>query len=442
MTSSRLRRIFTLALPITAGMLSQNIVNLVDIAFVKSLGDAALAAAGLGGFAAFTVMAFVIGLSTAVQTMVSRRFGETDSEAEALPPLRSGLLLALASGSVLTFVAYHLVPIVYPWLNQDPLVQEVGAEYLQLRLLATPFVGVNFAFRGFWNGIGRAKTYMLTLVIINVLNALFNYLLIFGAFGFPKLGLAGAGWGSTLAIFGGMLVYFAIALHRYGMAFLTKAWPRQAIYRGLLRLTLPAGLQQLFFAGGFLYFHIVVGWIGTEPLAACNILINILLFAILPAMGFGMAASTLVGQALGRGDAQDAQMWGWQVAALCSVCVLLLVSVPMVFFAETLLKPFAPSAQTLQLAVKPLLLTGLYMPLDVFGFVIMYALLGAGDVKRVLFISTGLQWGLFLVLATIGVSLFDVGLMHVWLLQASYRLTQTLLFAHMWHRGRWKLIQV
>ena len=442
MSNSRLRRIMAIALPITGGVLSQNIVNLVDIAFVKSLGDAALAASGLGGFAAFTAMALVIGLSTAVQAVVARRYGESRSEQGALSPLRAGLLLAVVSGVPLALLLYLAVPFVYPLFNQDPAVLELGPEYLQLRLLALPFVGINFAFRGYWNGIGRSQIYMLTLIFMNVVNAVLNYLLIFGAFGFPQLGLAGAGWGTTIAIASGSFVYVLMAWKRFDISFFRVALPSRAEFRSLLQLSVPAGLQQLLFASGFLFFHVIVGWIGTSELAACNILINLVLLAILPGMGFGMAASTLVGQALGRGQSSDAMRWGWQVASLGSLLVAVLVSLPMIALPELLLTPFAPGPEVLALAHWPLIVTGLSLPFDIFGFVLMYALLGAGDVKHVFFISTGLQWGLFLAVAVVAVSLFDVGLLGVWLLQSFYRLVQALVFAYSWQRGRWQDILV
>ena len=113
----RLRRILTLALPIIGGMVSQNVLNLVDTAMVGTLGDAALAAVGLGGFATFAFMAPILGLSTGVQVMAARRKGEGRFNETALP-LNAGLLLVLVGAPVLTLILYQLIPAIYPMIRR------------------------------------------------------------------------------------------------------------------------------------------------------------------------------------------------------------------------------------------------------------------------------------------------------------------------------------
>ena len=109
----RLRRILTLALPIIGGMISQNVLNLVDTAMVGTLGDAALAAVGLGGFVNFMFMALILGVSTGVQVMSARRKGQGLMDQTAVP-LNAGLAMVLVTAPILTVILYSALPDLYP----------------------------------------------------------------------------------------------------------------------------------------------------------------------------------------------------------------------------------------------------------------------------------------------------------------------------------------
>ncbi len=192
LSKQRLNRVLGLSVPIIGAMISQNVLNLVDTAMVGTLGNAALAAVGLGGFALFMFQALILGISTGVQATSSRRKGEGQHDKTAVP-LNAALLIVLIAGPVLSAFWYYLTPYVYPHLNSDPDVIRQGVPYLQIRILAIMFVGMNYSFRGYWNAVDHARLYMGTLVIMHSLNILLNYILIFGHFGTPAMGAKGAG---------------------------------------------------------------------------------------------------------------------------------------------------------------------------------------------------------------------------------------------------------
>ena len=169
--NARRRRILSLALPIIGGMVSQNILNLVDTAMVGHLGDNALAAIGIAGFAAFMATALITGLSTGVQAMASRRLGEGKGDQMAVP-LNGGLLLGLAMAIPLTGLLYTYTPQLFPFLMSDPEVVDIGVPYLQIRMLAIGAVGMNFVFRGYWNGVNMSRVYMRTLIVMHAVNIL------------------------------------------------------------------------------------------------------------------------------------------------------------------------------------------------------------------------------------------------------------------------------
>ncbi|MGD8825318.1 MAG: MATE family efflux transporter [Myxococcales bacterium] len=436
----RRHRIFGLALPIIGGMLSQNVLNLVDTAMVGTLGDAALAGVGLGGFANFLLSAFILGLSAGVQAMAARRVGERRG-AETAIPLNGGLLMAVVIAVPWSAVLIALAPKYFPLLTGDTAVIEQGVPYLRARLFAMFAMGMNFSFRGYWNAVDKSVLYMRTLIFMHVLNIVLNWVLIFGNLGAPALGATGAGVASAIATVFGTASYFMLGRRYAREAGFLHGLPTRETIRTIIRIAGPAGLQQFFFAGGMTVFLALVARMGTPELAATKVIIDLILVGILPGIGFGLAAASLAGQALGRGDPADALQWGWDVT---KIAVLLVgsISIPAVIFPRLLLSVFIHDQATLDLAETPLRVVAASLFIDSVGVVLMNALMGVGDTKRVMIISTSYQWLLFLPIVYVLGPMLGLGLVLVFLAQVAYRALQSLTFGLMWKRGRWQSIEV
>ncbi len=437
---ARTRAIFTLALPIILGMMSQNVLNLVDSWMVARLGTVAQAAVTQGNFANFMAQAFVMGLSAGVQAMASRRKGEGRLNEMALP-LNGGLLMALALSLPITVTTHFLAPWFFPYLNSDPEVVAAGIPYLQLRLWATAAVGMNFAFRGYWNGIGRSSGYLQSLVVMHISNIILSWSLIFGHLGLPAMGLNGAGLGTTIATYIGTLWYMGLSFREARQAGFLREAPGMDSMRVLLRTSLPAGMQQFLFSAGFNVLFWIVARVGTREVAAGGVILNLTLVALLPGLGLGLASASLVGQALGRGDSQDAERWGWDVVKVAVLCMGVL-GLPMALFPDLVLGEFLKDPDVLALARTPLRLVGLAISFDAVGMVLLNALMGAGDTKRVMYVSTGLQWGLFLPVAFWVGPVMGGGLLAIWSAQVAYRSLTAVVFGYLWLQGRWKAIRV
>lgn len=440
MTQRRSREVLHLALPIIGGMTSQNLLNLADAWMLGGLGPTVLAATGLANFVNFIAFAFIMGFSTAVQAIAARRAGEGHTE-ELAVPLNGGLLLSLVIGVPLSALLIWFAPEILGALSKDPEVVRAGTPYLQWRLVAVAAVGMNFAFRGYWSAIKLTRLYMLTLIEMHALNVLFSYSLIYGHFGLPALGAAGAGIGTTLATVIGTGIYFFFAA-RYAKphGFLVKR-PTPEQFRSLLRLSIPSSIQQLLFSGGFLALFWIIGQIGTQELAVANVLITFTLTAVLPAMGFGIAAATLCAQALGRKDAVDAHRWAWDTYRV-ALWVFAAMALPMLLFPGPLLAFFVRDPALVEIGRLPLQLMGLTIALDGLGLIMMQALLGAGAARLVMKVAIGLQWLLFLPLAYLLGPVLGYGLLALWLAMGGYRLLQALIFTAAWQRRDWVSIRV
>lgn len=440
MDLDRRNRIFGLALPIVGGMVSQNLLNIVDTAMVGFLGDAALAAVGLGGFVVFMCQALILGVSTGVQSSAARRKGEGRPE-RAAAILNAALILVVVAAPMFSVVLIQLAETVYPFLNSDPAVIERGVPYVEWRLGAIVFVGMNFAFRGYWNAMDLSRIYMKTLIFMHATNIILNYALIFGNFGAPELGVTGAGMASAISMAVGTMIYFYLGLKHIHKDGFLRCMATRAETVSLIRISVPSGLQQLFFATGLVAMFWIIGRIGTPELAAANVLITVLLFAILPGLGLGLAAATLVGQALGRGQPDDAYRWAWDVAKV-TVVLLTILGLPMWIAPDLVSSIFIHDPSTRELARWPLRIMGLTMPIEAIGFAFMHGMLGAGDARRVMMVSAGIQWILFLPLAFLIGPVLGYGLLGVWVWQGVTRSLQAWLFLTMWRGRKWQQIEV
>lgn len=439
--AARNRQIAAIALPIMGSMASQNVLNLVDTWMVGRLGDAALAAVSSASFVNFACIALIMGLSASVQAVAARRVGEGKPEMSARP-LHEGLLLAFLLGFPAMFALMALAQPIYALINPDPVVGAQAVPYLQARLAAMVAVGMNYAFRGFWNGIGRSQIYMHTLIIMHTINVVLSWCLIFGKWGFPELGSLGAGVGTAISTWIGTAIYGFLAWrHARPHGFLSTA-PTTATMASLVRLSVPTSAQQFLFALGYNVLFAIIATMGQTEVAAAGVLLNVALVAVLPGLALGMTASTLVSQALGRNEPDDAARWGWDVVRV-GLVVLTILGLPMALTPDWLLQPFLPGRpETIALASPALQLIGAFMAFDAIGMVLMNSLLGAGAARYAATWSIGFQWLFFLPLAYVAGPVLGGSLFAIWGVHAVHRALQAVVFARAWSQGWWKSIRI
>jgi putative MATE family efflux protein len=432
--------VWRIALPIMGGMMSQNVLNLVDIGMVGRLGDSALAATGIGSFTNYLAISFIIGLSAGVQALAARRLGE-GRDTETAIPLNGGLMLALLIGLPLCIILILATPYAYTFLTSDAEVRELGTPYLQIRIASMIAVGMNFSFRGYWSAIHLTSLYLRTLLIMHAINIFLNWVLIFGNLGAPELGVFGAGLATTISLYIGTGLYFFFAWrHARDKGFLQAIPSRNTLWQQF-RLSLPSSLQQLFFSAGLVTLVWIVGRIGTAEVAAVNILMTFHITAMLPAFGVALAATTLVGNALGRGDVDEAAAWGWNCAALTFVYGLAM-SALLIPLADPILGVFLTNPETQELAYLPMVLWALVICFDTAGMVLMNALIGAGDTRRSMWISLLWQWVFFLPIAYLAGPVFGYGLIGVWIVNVVYRSGQAINCGQQWATRKWAGIRI
>jgi len=415
-------------------------MSLIDLAMVRPLGSQATAAVGLSAFSHTLVLAFVIGIGSAVQGLVARRRGEGSTEPLCLS-LNGGLLTALIVGTPLTILGYLFAPSFLSLISSDPEVTRIAVPFLRTLYLAIIATGMNLAFKGYWTGMEKPNVYMAIVLFMSFLNFCGDYVLIFGRFGAPALGATGAAISTATSVWVGLIINFALAWLRFRKDGFLKIMPSKPLLVRIFKLGLPATMQEFFFSAGYIVFFALVGQIGTAELAVLNVLVRISLVLSILAMAVGSASATLVSKTVGEGDPAGAAQWGWDSGKL-GLIVITLVGLPLVLFPRFFLSIFLSNPDTISVAVIPWQLQTGTAGLAGLIYVFAYTLVSVGDGNRVALISFSTQWLFFLPAVWFVGPYLRYGLLQISLVDLAYGAISSILMTAIWAQGRWKKIKI
>lgn len=440
LTRERVSTIYKLAYPTLIALSSALLMSLVDLMMVRPLGIRATAAVGVSVFASTLILAFLAGIDPAVQGLVARRRGQGSTEARCLP-LNAGLLAALIMGVPLMIICEILTPYFFSLLSSDPELIRIGVPVLRTYYAALLAYGMNAAFRGYWAGMEKPRVHMWIALILNSLNLLGNYVFIYGKFGAPALGAAGAALSTTLAWHVGLVLNFVMSYKRYWKDGFLRVLPSRALLKRIFQLAMPATMQEFFFSLGYLVFFWILGQVGTKELAAANVLVRITMVLVLLAMSLAVASATLVSRTLGEGDPEGADQWAWDAAKL-GVIVITALGLPLLLFPEQCLSLFLSDPRAIEMAIIPLRMIAATTGGGTLIYVFAYTLVTVGDGNRVILISFSTQWLLFLPAVWFVGAYLHYGLLQIWLVQMVYGVTASTLIVERWKQGLWKQVKI
>lgn len=284
-----------LAGPVMLGSLTQSIIYLTDSLFVGPLGEAALAAVGLGGLLFYLLTTVGAGLGTALQILMARRLAQQRPGA-AQRLFVAAVYLALGLGVAMAAGLYALAASLSTWLLPSAAVAAELTRYLHVAALALPPALGWLVLVGRYMGLGTTRLIPLSTVAIALANVLGNYAWVTGRWGAPALGIGGAAWAAVLSESVGMLVLLGglwwERQHPWSMRPRSWRWPRRA-GRRLARFAGPLVLRQMVEVSGWLLFFVLVAQLGSRALAASNIARSLYTVASLPALALATALQTL-----------------------------------------------------------------------------------------------------------------------------------------------------
>ena len=391
-----------LAAPVIMGMLGHTIVGLVDNLMVGQLGAAELAAVSLGNSFFFVAMSIGIGFSTAITPLVA----EADSEhnfAKGKSAFKHGFVLC----SILAIVLFALIllakPLMY-MMNQPQEVVVLALPYLDIIAISLVPLIIFQALKQFSDGMSLTKFPMYATIIANVINVFFNYVLIFGVWGFPKMGVVGAGIGTLIARFVMIMLmwYFLNRLEK------TKAYVKDlklfvleySMLKKINSLGLPSALQMFFEVGLFTAAIWLSGTLGKNPQAANQIALNLSSMTFMIATGLSVTAMIRVGNQKGlkrpvelRRIATSIFIMGLALAILFALIFLIFNNVLPTFYLDLNdLTHFADNQNVVEIASSLLIIAALFQISDSTQVVFLGALRGLQDVKIPTLITFFAYW--------------------------------------------------
>lgn len=377
-----IRQSFLLAFPVMLSQLGHVMMGVADNVMVGHIGATHLAAAGLANVAFNVLMLFGIGVSYAITPLVAEADGEKNVF-KAGEVLRHGLVVNLTNAIFLCGIVYFGKNLLYV-IDQPPEVVKLAIPYLEIITFSLIPILIFQSFRQFSEGLSNTITPMVIVLGTNVLNIALNYVLINGHLGFPALELNGAGWATLISrvamacsIAG--IIYLAPIFRKYRSAFSFGKYSR-TIFSKLLHIGLPAGAQFIFEVAAFDLSLVMMGWLGTQALAAHQIAINLATISYMTTSGLAAAATIRVSNELGR---KDPVMMRRAAFVLVGMSLAVMSAWAILFIGGNQLLPhlYVNDPAVVAIASQLIIIAGLFQLSDGTQVVCIGALRGMHDVK-------------------------------------------------------------
>ncbi len=489
-----------LAAPVVLAMLFQTSVNLADTMMIGWMPDESVSVAGVAAIGItlplfWAVGGFLSAIAVGTQALAARRFGEK-KHTRSGEVLFNSLMVSFTAGTLFSIVGALLIPYIFPFFNSDPEVVRLGVPYAQFRFIGVLSMVASFSYKSFFDGIGKTYIHMVASVVMNLTNIFLDAVLIFGLWGFPKLGVLGAGIGTMVASYIGFFIMIAWSFlpeYRNKFKYYRKSNLNLGVTKEIVRLSLPGGLATVFVASGFLLFLKIVGiidqteWLATFPreaaaalgaqaglgLQAANgahlmgmiqeilpridhftestrmpvysagtkVIFDLMSITFVSAMAIGTATATLVSQNLGKGNPRMAERYTWE-AVKVGAYFFGFLGLCEVIAPQLFLHLFTNKQAVIEAATASLRIIGLVNFMIVAGLVFMQALFGAGNAKFVMYTEMSLHFLCLVPLAYIFGVVLDMKLEGVWLAGAIYIISLASVLGWKFWQGKWKYIKI
>lgn len=407
--------ILSLAIPNIFSFATATVTGAINLILVGGLGGAVIAVVGVTNIIMYNAWAMFSGLGHSINYLVAQSYGAGDHR-KAVE--RTHITLYVVSALFLVIILAGLLgswPLLYLVTGSSELAG-LGAGYAKYRFAALAVGLFSFVIHGFLRGIGDTRTPAILTVLGSGVMVFFTYALTYGKFGFPELGLSGAGLaflsGEIVGALGSLLVFFVV-LHKRMQTRKPAAFDRQEA--GLiLAESGKLGIQEFSLSLSMFLFTVFVGRLGTVALAANEVALNIMSLGFMPAFAFGATATILVGQEVGRGEPLKGRRFGTETAVYGSI-FLLIIGIIEFIFALPIAKIYTNEPEIYTLVARLITFSAFLQLFD--GFLNFYAggLRGIGDTGFLMKASIACGFGLFVPLAALFIFVLEWGSLGAWM---------------------------
>lgn len=411
-----LKSMLAIAIPIALQNLITSSLNMVDTLMISSLGQASIAAVGLANQLFFFYILISFGINSGSSVFISQYWGKED-----IPSIKKVLGLAVSIstlvGIVFTIIAFFFPEFIMSIFIKEPEVIKLGSDYLRIVSLSYIITAIGFAYSVALRSTGKPHIPMIVSGISFVTNTVFNYLLIFGKFGFPALGVKGAAWGTVIArvVEIGFILYAVYSTKGPLAASLKEMldWNKEFVNK-YIKTTYPVILNEAFWSLGQIMYSIAYARIGEEATAAVQIATTIQNVFFVIVRGLANACTVMVGNKIGGGDEKEAYKYAVNFLTISTITGLVL-GLCVSLTPDLTLKLFKGIDPGLYDLSKKLLITmGIFFVIRMFNSTAIVGVLrGGGDTTFSAYLDIAGAWLIGVPLAFIGALVFKLPVYYV-----------------------------
>jgi len=420
------------------------LTSMIDLMMVGTLGPWAITAVGLTLQPKFLMMATFMAMNVGATALVARYKGQGS---------RKKANIILNQAMLLTFILSILASMV-GFVFAEPLIQFMGASdapslaggvtYLKIQMIGFLPMALTTTITATLRGVGDSKTAMKYNLIGNLINVILNYILIYGHFGFPKMGVAGASLATIIGQGVAFLLAVKVILKKDGYLYLCLKdgfKPKMNYLKSIFNIGIPAMIEQLVMRTGMIIYSITVASLGTLAFATHQIAMNIMAMSFMSGQAFSVSATSLVGQSLGKKRPDMAQAYSSRTRRVGMLISMLLGGL-FILFGKQIMGLYTDDLIVIIEGSKILIIAGLVQPFQSSQFILAGALRGAGDTKTTAIITFITILIIRPGLAILAINFLDLGLIGAWLALAADQFMRTVLIVLRFRSGKWKNIKI
>lgn len=378
------KHIIKISYPIFLSLLAQNIIQVIDTAFLGRVGEIELGASALAGIFYIAIYTLGFGYSMGSQILIGRRNGEKKFT-EISDIVVQGIVVLIPAAILLIPLMQYVSTSWLPLLFESDEISIAVNKYLDVRLYGLIFAFVNSMFRSFYIGIAGTKILSYNAIVMALTNVLFDYLLIFGKFGFPEMGIAGAALASVISEFVSTLFFFIftlkkVNLEKYGFK---KIRIHMTVVKQVLSISVFMMAQYMLSILVWMLFFVFIENLGERPLAISNIVRSFYTILILPAQALSSSTNTMVSNTIGAKKQSEVLGLLGRVSKI-SLIVTLTIMVLISIFPKLLIQIYTNDPILIKETIPPMYVLITLLPIFSIGSIMFNAVSGTGNTRTAL----------------------------------------------------------
>ncbi|MDI3533748.1 MAG: hypothetical protein PWQ82_113 [Thermosediminibacterales bacterium] len=434
---------FTLAWPAILEMMLHTMIWVVDTAMVGRLGAVALSAVGLGSEILFSVVFIFAAVGVGATAIIARNVGAQNYQ-RATFVAEQALVLSLSLGVVLAAFGLFLIDDIFKAINIEPAVADLALDYLGIILWALIFMLPMFVSVAIMRGTGNNKTPLVIAGITNFLNLIGDYVLIFGKFGAPAMGVKGAALAAAIGnITGSLIALYFIFSHREIIKIKPKNLLRfdLSIFKQIIKLSFPAGLEEGINNTSRILFVIMVANMGPVFFAAHQVAVAVESLSFMPGHGFAIAATIIVGQNLGAKNFDRSEK-GALTAMKLGLLTMSFMGIVFLVGHNYIVRLFITDAKVAYWGALCIFIASFEQPFLAFYMTLSGALRGAGDTRWPMYAASIGNWLIRLPLVYMVVYIWKLSVTAIWIITTVDFALRSLVVFLRFRKGKWKEIDI